>query len=109
MNEPGYTTLQTALYTLLAMIAGALGYVTRTMQNGLKPGIARVLVEASSAGFVGVLTLWACEAMGLSQSWTGVTVGVLGWLGSSASIQLLEKLVYRHIGINNPAADKESR
>ncbi len=98
-GDPSYTPLQTALYTLLAAVAGGLGYITRSMQHGLRPGLMRTLVEAGSAGFVGVMTLWACEATGMPQNWTGVTVGVLGWLGSSASIQLLEKLVYKNIGL----------
>jgi hypothetical protein len=37
--------------------------------------------------------------MGLTEAWTGVIVGVSGWLGASVSIGILEKIIRRKLGL----------
>lgn len=94
-----WVVLRAAGYALFASIAGALGYVLRSMDAGLPITYARTFVEALSAGFVGVIAMWMCQAASLSPQWTGITVAVSGWLGANASIQVLQRLVWRKLGL----------
>lgn len=85
--------LRTPSFLFLAGIAGALGYIMRRIDSEEKISKARVVVEFCSSAFVGLLVVWACRAMGLSFEWTGVTVGVSGWIGANAAIKALQKVV----------------
>lgn len=82
-----------------AALGGAMGYIMRTVDSGKKVKPLRALLEALAAGFVGLVVLFTCQAIGLSEQWTGVVVGVCGWLGANASIRLLETIVYKRLGI----------
>lgn len=101
MNDEHTWWLKMAAYTGLAWIGGALGYVMRTLDKGVRPSVARAIVEASAAAFAGVLFYLACSAANFSHEMTGVIVGVSGWLGASASIRLLEPLVKKKMGVPN--------
>lgn len=86
-------------YALFAAVAGALGYLFRSMDAGVTVSFGRALIEAFGAGVVGLFAMWICQAMGLGQQWTAVTVGVSGWLGATASIQVLQRVVWQKLGI----------
>ena len=86
------------LYVLFAAVAGGLGYVMRRLDAGLPLAVGRALFEMACAGFAGVLVLLLCQAMDFSLQWTGIIVGVFGWLGGSAAMRYLEKVVVRKIG-----------
>lgn len=92
--------LKAILYALLASIGGLLGYLLRTMEAAKEVSLLRAIVETFAAGFVGVLTYFLCRALHLSDAWTGAMTGLFGWLGAIASIQILEKVVYRKLGVN---------
>ncbi len=102
---PNYGWLQACFYFAFAAVAGALGYVLRTMDAGAKVSYLRAIVEALSAGLVGLFAMWICQAFGLSQQWTAVTVGVSGWLGATASIQVLQRVVWKKLGLNRSQDD----
>lgn len=68
----------------------------------------RACVEGLAAGFVGLLVMLVCNAAGISDQWTGVVVGVSGWLGANASIRVLEKLVFSKLGIHAGVTAPES-
>ena len=89
-----------AAYALFATVAGFLGYLLRTMDVGARVSWGRAMLEAVSAGMVGLLVMWICQAMHLAQQWTAVSVGVSGWLGANASIQVLQRLVWSKLGLN---------
>lgn len=93
--------LQTVLYAAFASFAGGLGYILRTMEAGAAPTLTRTCVEALAAGLVGLLAMWICQAMNISPQWTAITVGVSGWLGANATIQVLQRLVWKKLGLDN--------
>ena len=86
-------------YTALATMGGVLGFLMRSLDKGGPINMYRLVVEGASAGFVGVILMMLCRSFQLSPEWTGVVVGVFGWLGASASIQLIEKLAVAKLGL----------
>lgn len=102
-TEEGRKTL---IFILLAMIAGLLGHLMRVVERCGKIKWLVAGLEACASGFVGYLAILLCKAMGLSYEWTGVIVGLLGWLGAAASVKIIEKVVRKRLGIadENPFA-----
>ena len=88
------------LYAALATFGGFLGHVMRALDKPIPISYGRACVEGLAAGFVGLLVMLMCNATNMSDQWTGVVVGVSGWLGANASIRMLEKLVFKKLGIN---------
>lgn len=88
------------MYALLAAFGGFMGALLRS-QHDVKPfSWKRICLEAVASGFVGLLVMLVCNEMHLSERWTGVIVGVFGWLGANASIVMLEQVIYKKIGIS---------
>lgn len=97
-NDPNWW-LRMLGYALFAATGGTLGHILRTM-DGDKPIRWRMaFAQGVGAGFVGVLVLLACQAMKLNEQWTGLTVGICGWMGASATIVILEKVVFKRLGL----------
>lgn len=94
--------LQAFAYAAFASFGGFMGHLLRTMEDGKPISWGRALLEAFSAGFVGLIVLMMCQAMGFNAQWTGVIVGMAGWLGASATIRLVEKVVYKKLAIDPP-------
>ena len=95
---PDWNWLQTVIYAGFAGFAGAMGYIMRALESKESVIWWRVLVEGAAAGVVGVIVLLLCQAMNFSPQWTGVTVGVCGWMGANVTIRLLERVVSKKIG-----------
>ena len=94
-------------YGLFAMFAGLCGHLLRSMDDEKPLLWKRALVEGASAGFVGILVLLACDAMKMSPEWAGVIVGVSGWLGANATIQFLERVILKKLGLSKKEEDSE--
>lgn len=94
-----FSWIKVLAYASLASLGGVLGHLLRIVDAGEQVKLLRAFLEGVAAGFVGVLFLLSCQAMNLSPTWTGVIVGLAGWLGANASIKILEKLVYKKLGI----------
>jgi hypothetical protein len=95
---------------VLATIAGALGYLMRTIRRGRKVRALYVLLEAGSSGFVGYMVFLLCRAMHVPEAWLGPVVGIFGWLGASSSIAVLERIVLRKLlGDSNAMASTGER
>lgn len=88
------------LLALLSIIGGVLGYVFRSLEKEEAMTYAKAIVQGLGAGFVGCLFILACFALEIDILWTGVIVGFSGWLGANASIRVMEKLVYKKLGIS---------
>lgn len=101
--------VRAAAYTAFSAIGGMLGFTMRAMDGKQKEkfSIWRCLVEGAAAAFVGFLVLMICEAMNLSPQWTGVIVGVCGWLGASATIRMLETVVRNKLGAPPPEVSED--
>lgn len=91
--------IRAAAYTAFSAMGGMIGYTMRTLDAKQPFKLWRIIVEGSGAAFVGVLVMLVCEALNLGQQWTGVIVGVCGWLGASTTIRILESLVRNKLGV----------
>ena len=106
--EHWWACLRAVGYALFAALAGALGYVLRSMDAGQPVAFTRTFVEALSAGFVGVVMMWLCQVGNLSPQWTGIIVAVSGWLGANATIQVVQRLVWNKLGLGPKDVDHDS-
>lgn len=77
-----------------------MGHVMRIIDKEERLSWGRAAIEGAAAGFVGLLFVLICQEFNLSDQWTGVIVGVAGWLGANASIRLLENIVRKKLGID---------
>lgn len=93
-------------YAAFASFGGFMGHLMRTFDRREKIHWGRAALEGIAAGFVGLLVLFVCQEMGLSEQWTGVIVGVSGWLGANATIRMLENVVFKKLGIHAEPSEK---
>lgn len=109
MNEDWTWWLRAVAYTLFASFGGVMGHLMRSIDAKEKADWPRATLEGASAGFVGLIVLLICQALELSEQWTGVTVGVSGWLGANATIRMLEGLVRDKLGIDKLSSSTDKR
>lgn len=108
-NDPNFNVLQVFGYASFAAFGGLLGHLMRTIDKGEKINWGKAIMEGLAAGFVGLIVLLACRALHLDEMWTGVIVGVAGWMGANTTILLLEKLVFKKLGIRREDKDDSDR
>lgn len=97
--------LEAALFSALSGFGGALGYVYRQVQDDKKPNPWRAVIEGSAAAFVGFPVFLLCDYLNFGMQWTGITVSVFGWLGAAATIHVLEKVVFKKLGVGEREPD----
>lgn len=98
-------TLKAMLYAGFSAIGGILGHIMRALDKKEAIVWTHAAIEGIAAGFAGLLMMLMCNALGLSEQWTGIIVGVTGWLGAQATIRLLEQAVYKKLGLNKKRKD----
>ena len=81
-------------------VGGLLGYLMRQATREQPIKLSRATLEAVASGFVGVVTMFLCHAIGLPWYWSGAMVGVLGWLGAEASIVVIARVIRGKIGLD---------
>jgi hypothetical protein len=106
-DDPLLTWLKMIVYALFAAVGGFLGHLMRTIDARKKIKWGHSALQGIAAGFVGLLVFFACRALNLSEQWTGVIVGLAGWLGANASIRMLEKVVFKKLGIEDDQPIRE--
>lgn len=95
------TDMRNLLLLLLAIIGGILGHINREVSLGRKLVVLRTLFAGIAAGFAGLLLLLLCSVLSLSAEVTAITIGTLSWLGTDVTLRLLEKYVYKTLGISH--------
>lgn len=98
-NAPSFF-LESLYFGLFAATGGCLAYILRCLNQEKRPDVWRALVEFLASGFVGILTMLGCKALDLDWRWSGLIVGVFGWLGAEASIATLAKLIRKKLGLD---------
>lgn len=98
---------KTLMFVSVSAVAGGIGYALRNVNEGVRPTFGRTVLEMSAAGFVGLLFKLVCEEFHLSDQWTGVIVGLAGWLGANASVSVLEQIVYEKLGVRRHPRSEE--
>lgn len=100
---PGSWWMKTVAYGVFSILGGMLGHLMRTIKERRRFKWSHTVLEGCAAGFVGLLMMLACQALHLSEQWTGVVVGVMSWLGANATIRILETIVLRKLGALLPS------
>lgn len=103
MNDPDFESfsfIRTIAFVLFAAVGGALAYVLRSLNLNRKPSFVRGFVEMLASGFVGLLAMLMCDALGFDWRWSGVIVGVFGWMGAEASIMMIAKVIRNKLRID---------
>lgn len=99
-HEPtDYSPLVIAFY----MAIGALGGLVNKLQRwtGGEPphcwkcALARLATELITSGFIGLLTLFACDELGISRNWTAICTATAGHMGCRAIFIIERALVKR--------------
>ena len=107
MSDGKLTIIEALLFAIFAGVGGMLSYLMRTYKLKVKPAFSQAIVEGLSSAFVGVIAMMACKAMDVDIYWSGVIVGVFGWLGAETSIVILAKLVKGRLGIDDSCKPKK--
>lgn len=89
------------LYSCFAALGGLLGHLFRSLDNGRKVSLYESCVRSVGAAFSGFLVFLMCNAWGIDEAWTGVVVGVFGWLGADVTIVFLERIVFEKFGLKS--------
>lgn len=84
-----------------------MGHLLRTIHKDEIIHWGKAAVEGCSAAFVGIIVMLMCQALNLTEAWTGVIVGVCGWLGATATIAFLERIVRKKLGMEGPEDEKD--
>lgn len=107
-DDPNFSWLKVLAFGAFAGFGGMMGHLMRTIDSGEKVTWGKAILEGLSAGFVGLCMLMACEALGLDNSWTGVIVGVSGWMGAPMTIRVLESLMLKRLGLTKEEVRDDS-
>lgn len=95
-----FITMKEIGYTILATIGGFLGYTVNQQEAGRKFVWRNASVQATGSGFVGFLVYMLCQSMGIDGPFVGTIIGVLSYLGVTATIQILKRFVHEKLGIS---------
>lgn len=84
--------------TFLGGIGGLLAYAVQTQEKGEPFLWRKAIVQFASSAFVGFIVYSLCQALGINGLWLGPIVGVFGWLGATATIQVAKRFVFNKLG-----------
>lgn len=84
-------------FVLFAIIGGLANYAGRVRSGGRRWSLHEVAGDMLISGFVGTLALLLCRESGVSEYYTGATVGMAGHLGSRA-VFIAERVIRARLG-----------
>lgn len=90
MVNPTWDWNVIVIFTLIALIGGALGYTARTVGVGKEFRIGIFFVESSSSAFFGFLIGVINMEQGVSLGFGGAFIGVLSWGGSRTMLKYVQ-------------------
>lgn len=94
-------------FTAFAIIAGFLGHMMRTFDKGEKFSWTITTIKTLGAGLTGFLMYLLCIALNFNDIWSGIIVGVFGWLGADTTISVLKGFVYNMMKIDKNEVQKD--
>lgn len=97
--------IQAALYLVLAAIGGILGYLTRAAESGTGITAGMLALKAAGAAFAGFLVFLVALYFSLDWIPTGILVGLAGWIGADATLQVLSTQVRKRLGLGREDQD----
>jgi len=92
---------ETVMMVLVSIVGAALGYISRQWRAGKTIKLSRMMFAVMASVFIMAMTSTLCNIMGFSYNWTILIVGVFSWMGTDASIVILERAVYKKLGISH--------
>lgn len=95
------TLIETILFAIFAGAGGMLSYLLKSISRNEQPKITRAIIEALSSAFVGLIAMLACKGMDVDVYWSGVIVGVFGWIGAETSMLVFTRIVKLRLGLGN--------
>ena len=99
MYDQNNEWLKLIIYAVFAGVGGFLAHIVKCLENNSPISRIKCIVAAFASGFVGILMVLLCTILKLDMAWTGLIVGVSGWLGAEATIQGLSVIVRKKLGI----------
>lgn len=92
-------TAKSLIYTAIAGVGGALGYIYRETRAGRVIRFTRILLSALLAAFIGYHMILVYQSLGLSEQMIGALNGLTAILGVEFALYLFEKLIFKHLGL----------
>lgn len=100
--DPFLDFMKSWAYVLISAVGGVLGHMMRKTSTQQPIQIGETFLQGIGAAFAGYLVLLGCRSAGLTPEISGVIVGLCGWLGSDATLMLLQSYIYRKLKITTP-------
>jgi hypothetical protein len=95
-----YSLITYAWVIFLAVWGGVVSFYRKMRTGAVRAfNVTELVGEIVTAGFVGVITFWLCEASGFHPLITAAFVGISGHMGSRG-IFALEQLLGNRLGVS---------
>lgn len=100
MDFGGPEQTRAIVYTSLAGLGGALGYIYRENRAGRAIRLGRVLLTSVLAAFIGYHMILVYQSLGLPEQIIGALNGLTALLGVEFMLFVFEKVLFKKLGIS---------
>lgn len=110
MKSPlSYTLYEYGAMLGIAMLGGLVRWYMAIRKGDMTTiSLAALIGELCVSAFIGLITFWVCEAMGIQPLYTGAIVGVAGHMGARMLIMAEragKRIVEKRLGIDLSETD----